>query len=69
MNFELKITCPNCGYKNRKNGSQVDDKIIIKCKNCGYQITLEGDRLRAHLLGLEGTVKQRHLSEFIVTIK
>ncbi len=69
MNFELKIVCQNCGYKNRKSGPQVDDKICITCRNCGYKISLDTGKLQTHLLNLERAVKEGHLFEFSVTIR
>lgn len=69
MNVEVKIICQNCGYKNRKNESQVDHRICIRCKNCGYEIKVDAARLRTHLLNLERAVKEGHLYEFTVTIR
>ncbi len=69
MNIELKIVCQNCGYKNRKSGSQVEDRIYINCRNCGYKIVVDATKLRAHLLNLERAVKEEHLFELSVLIR
>ena len=68
MNIELKIVCKNCGYKNRKSGSSVDDRISFKCINCGSNIVVDAAKLRTHLLNLERAVKECHLFEFSATI-
>ena len=69
MNIELTLLCRNCGYKNRKSGPQVEDRISISCMNCGAKIVLDAANLKAHLLNLERAVKDGHLHEFSVTIK
>jgi hypothetical protein len=69
MNIELILLCRNCGYKNRKSGSEVDDRISMSCKNCGAKIVLDAANLRTHLLNLERAVKEGHLFEFTVTIR
>jgi len=69
MNIELTLVCQNCGYKNRKSGSDVEDRISISCRNCGAKIVLDAARLRTHLLSLERAVKEGHIFEFNVTIR
>jgi predicted nucleic-acid-binding Zn-ribbon protein len=69
MNIELTVVCQNCGYKSRKGGSQVDDRISISCRNCGVNMVLDAARLRTHLLNLERAVKECRIFEFSVTIK
>jgi hypothetical protein len=69
MNIELTLLCRNCGYKNRKIGSEVEERISISCRNCGAKIVLDAANLRTHLLNLERAVKEAHLFEVGVTIR
>ena len=69
MNVEWKLVCRNCGYKNRKSGSQVDDRISIGCSNCGSNIVVDASKVRTHVLNLERAVREGHIFEFNVTIK
>ena len=69
MDIELKLVCRNCGHKNQKSGSQVDDRICINCRNCGHRIVVDTGKLQTHLLNLEHAVKEAHFFECSVTIK
>ena len=69
MDIELKLVCQNCGYKNRKSGSQVEDRMSFGCNNCGSNVVVDASKLRTHLLNLERTVKENHIFELNVTIK
>jgi DNA-directed RNA polymerase subunit RPC12/RpoP len=68
MNIELKIVCRNCGYRNRKSGSAVEDRIAMNCNNCGSHIVVDAARFRTHLVNLERAVKECQIFELSVTI-